>query len=232
MEFRNFLLGALRPEDAAALVPRLKEVTLSNGQVLYEPGDVVDLVYFPSSACISLVEVMEDGRAVEISTIGRESAASLLDVMTSNVAAIRAFVQISGAAFVLPASAFRARLQESPALLHLALVHVRATMRQAETGVACNVAHTADGRLARWLLMTQDRVGAEAFPLTQDYLAVMTGVQRSTVSQLAAALKRGGVIDYARGQMVIRDRTALIAHACECYSTVEEQFEALRARKA
>jgi CRP-like cAMP-binding protein len=232
MEFRNFLLAALGSDDAAALVPRLKEVTLSNGQVLYQPDDAIDLLYFPSSACISIVAVMEDGRAVEISTIGRESAAGLLDVMTGSAAAIRGFVQIGGAAFTLPAGAFRARLLESPALLKLALAHVRANVRQAETGVACNAAHTADGRLARWLLMTQDRVGANTFPLTQDYMAVMTGVQRSTVSQMAAALKKAKVIDYARGNVVIRDRKALIAHACECYSTVEEQFETLRAARS
>jgi CRP-like cAMP-binding protein len=229
MEFRNFLLAALGPDDAAVLIPRLKEVTLSNGQVLFQPDDRVDALYFPSSACISLVAVMEDGRAVEISTIGRESAAGLLDVMTDKPAAIRGFAQIGGAAFSLPATAFRARMRESPPLLQLALAHVRASTRQAETGVACNIAHPADGRLARWLLMTQDRVGANAFPLTQDYMAVMTGVQRSTVSLIAAGLKTAGVIDYARGNLVIRDRKALIARACECYSTVEEQFEALRA---
>lgn len=228
MEFRNFLLAALGPDDASAVTPRLKEVTLVPGQVLFEQDGPVDALYFPSSACISVVAVMQDGKTVEIATVGRESAAGLLDVLTASPAATRSFVQIGGAALTLRATDFRVRLAESPPLLRLALLHVRATARQAEASVACNIAHTADNRLARWLLMTQDRVGADGFPLTQDYMAVMTGVQRSTVSVMAAALKRAGVIDYVRGNVTIVDRERLIDHACECYTSVEEQFEALR----
>lgn len=228
MESRNFLLAALRPDDAAALTPRLKEVTLSSGQILFDPDDAVDTLYFPSSACISIIAMMRDGKSVEIATVGRESAAGLLDVLTDCPAGARSFVQIAGAALALKASDFRARLRESPSLIRLALLHVRANSRQTETSVACNVTHTADGRLARWLLMTQDRVGAAAFPLTQDYMAVMTGVQRSTVSVMAAGLKKAGVIDYSRGHVTILDRPRLIAHACECYATVQRQFEGLR----
>jgi CRP-like cAMP-binding protein len=228
MEFRNFLLAALRPEDAAALTSGLKEVTLSNGQLLFDANDAVDTLYFPSSACISIVALMQGGKAVEIATVGRESAAGLLDVLTDRPAGVRSFVQIAGAALALKASDFRGRLHESPSLMRLALLHVRANARQAETSVACNVTHGADGRLARWLLMTQDRVGADAFPLTQDYMAVMTGVQRSTVSLMAARMKKAGLIDYSRGHVTILDRRRLIDHACECYATVQGQFESLR----
>ena len=232
MEYRNFFLAALRPDDIAALEPRLKEVTLTIGQVLVEPNDEIHTLYFPSSACISVVAQMRDGKTLEIATVGRESAASLLDVMSGAASGTRLFVQIAGAGLSLPAAAFRARLQESPALMQLALAHVRATVRQAETGVACNLAHTTDNRLARWLLMTQDRVGSEIFPLTQDLMAIMTGAQRSTISQLASSLKIAGVIDYARGQVTVVDRARLIEHACECYDTVNEVFEDLRDRKA
>lgn len=228
MEYRNFLLAALRPEDAAVLTPRLKEVTLTVGQVLAEPDDVVETLYFPSSSCLSVVAVMSDGKAIETTTVGRETATPLLDVLTQRRAALRTFVQVAGSAIVIPAATFRARLDESPALRRLVLLHVRATARQLETSVACNLAHTADGRLARWLLMTQDRVGADVFPLTQDYMAIMTGVQRSTVSLLAGALKRDAVIDYVRGSVRVVDRDQLIARACECYSTVESEFESLR----
>jgi CRP-like cAMP-binding protein len=229
MEFRNFLLAALQPDDAAALTPRLKEVTLSNGQVLFEQDAVVDTLYFPSSACISVVAEMRDGKTVEIVTIGRESAAGLLDVLTDCAAGTRSVVQIAGAALALKAADFRARLRESPPLLRLALLHVRANVRQTETSVACNVAHAADSRLARWLLMTQDRVGAGAFPLTQDQMAVMTGVQRSTISLMAAGLKKAGIVDYSRGHVTVVDRPRLIAQACECYATIQRQFEGLRA---
>jgi CRP-like cAMP-binding protein len=232
MEFGNFLLDALRPDDAAALTPRLKEVTLSNGQVLFEQDSVIDTLYFPVTACISIVAVMRDGKTIEIATVGRESAGGLLDVLTDKPSATRLFVQVGGAALVLRTSDFRARMADSPPLMQLVLQHVRATARQAETSVACNIAHTAAARLARWLLMTQDRVGSPAFLLTQDYMAVMTGVQRSTVSLMAAALKKAGVIDYARGKVTILDRPRLIDHACECYATVGEQFETLRSEVA
>jgi CRP-like cAMP-binding protein len=229
MEFRNFLLSALRPDDEAALTPHLKEVSLSRGQVLYQPGDEADLVYFPSSACISVVTIMEDGRAFETATIGRESAGGLVDAMAGTRVANRVFVQLAGGAMTLSAAAFRARLRQSPNLSHLALLHLRAIMRQAETSAACNAAHHADARLARWLLMTEDRVGSALFPLTQEYMSVMTGVQRTTVSMMAAALKRDGVIDYSRGNVAILDQAELKARACECYGEMERQFLQLKA---
>jgi CRP-like cAMP-binding protein len=229
MQFRNFLLTALRADDAAALTPHLREIGLSRGQVLFEPGASVQQIFFPSSACISVTAVMEDGRLIETNTVGRESAAGLLDAITGEPAATRGFAQIAGGAMALPAAVYRARIKESPSLLRLTLLHLRASARQAETGVACNIVHSAESRLARWLLMTQDRTGGPNFDLTQEYLAVMTGVQRTTISQMAAALKQKGVIDYTRGHVTVRDRAALEAHACECYAQMEAQFEGLKA---
>ncbi len=204
------------------------EVTLSPGQLLFEPESEITSVYFPGSACISIVTPMMDGKVVETATVGRESAVGLIDVMTSQPARSRIFAQISGGAMRLSAQAFRAQMNQSPALIDLSLRHVRANMVQAEQGAACNATHGVQGRLARWLLMTQDRVGADSFPLTQEYMAVMTGVQRSTVSLMASELKKRGVIDYARGDMRILDRDALKHHACECYGIIGRQFEALR----
>lgn len=171
---------------------------------------------------------MLDGRVIETMTVGRESAAALLDAVTALPTSSRIFVQVAGMALTLPAAAYRDRLEHSPALVDLTLRHARASAQQAELGVGCNLAHTADGRLARWLLMTQDRIGSDVLPLTQDYLAIMTGVQRTTVSLIAAALKRAGVIDYARGQVTVLDRAALVASACECYALSERQFDDLR----
>ncbi len=229
MKLLNFLLSALDPADLEALSPHLEEVSLSASQVLFETGDLIDAIYFPGSACISIVTIMSDGKAVETSTVGRESGVGLLDALTQQPARNRFFAQIAGSAIRLPAVVFRHRVAESPPLLGLTLRHARATSIQAEQGVACNISHEVQGRLARWLLMTQDRVGAARFPLTQEYMAIMTGVQRSTVSVMAGALKKAGVIDYVRGQVVIRDRAALIRHACECYRVVSEEFEALHA---
>ncbi|WP_372784383.1 Crp/Fnr family transcriptional regulator [Phenylobacterium sp.] len=227
MHFRNFLLRALRADDAAYLTPHLREVSLSRGQALYEPGDEVDTLYFASSACVSVVSVMRDGRIVETTTVGCESVAGLLDAVTHQATASRIFVQVAGAALTLPSAVFRARLAESAGLVNLTLRHARGLAQQAELAVGCNVAHSADGRLARWLLMTQDRTGSDVLPLTQDYLAVMTGVQRTTVSLMAAALKKANVISYSRGQLTILNRPALIERACECYAISERQFEEL-----
>ena len=232
MHFRNFLLRALPDDDATHLTPQLKEVSLSRGQPLYEPGDTVDTLYFPSSACISVVSVMRDGRLVETTSIGRESAPALLDAVTNRPATSRIFVQVGGAALTLSSKAFRVRLAVSPDLVDLTIRHARGQAQQAELGVGCNLAHHAEGRMARWLLMTQDRMGTNLLPLTQDYLAVMTGVQRTTVSLLAASLKGAGIISYSRGHLTILDREALINRACECYAVSEQQFEELRGVEA
>ena len=202
------------------------------GRVLYEPGEMVDSLYFPGSACVSVVVAMSDGKIVETSTVGRESVVLLLDAMTGRPSRSRVFTQVGGSAMRMSSAAFRSLVAESPNLLSLSLLHARATALQAEQGVACNASHGVHGRLARWLLMTQDRVGADSFPLTQEYMAVMTGVQRSTVSSMAGSLKKAGVIDYSRGNLRIRDRTALMKHACECYSIVGQQFEDLRTERA
>jgi CRP-like cAMP-binding protein len=228
VQLLNFFLSALKPNDHTALIQNMSETTLSSAQVLFDTGDPVDTIYFPGSACVSLVTVMRDGKAVETSTVGRESVVALIDGITNRPSRSRAFAQIGGSAMRVPASAFRTQLAASADLLALVLLHTRASSLQAEQGVACNATHGVHGRLARWLLMTQDRVGASAFPLTQEYMAVMTGVQRSTVSTMAANLKRAGVIDYSRGQLTILDRRALLQHACECYAVVGQQFEELR----
>lgn len=202
---------------------------LSKTSVLFEPGEVPDSIYFPGGACISIVTLLADGRIVESASVGRESAVGLLEAITNQPATARAFAQIGGSAMRIPAALYRSRMLQSPTLAQLTLLHVRANSVQAEQGVACNVAHDVPARLARWLLMTQDRVGSPSFPLTQDYMAVMTGVQRSTVSLAANALKKSGLLDYSRGQVTIVDRAGLLRHACECYGIIGAQFESLRA---
>jgi CRP-like cAMP-binding protein len=224
----NFFLSALKEVDQASLLASMTEINLAPGEVLFETGEPIDWVYFPGSACVSFVTLMSDGRAVETSTVGRESVVGLVDAMTNMPSRGRVFAQIGGGAMRISAATFRTQVLGSHSLLRLSLQHVRATALQAEQGVACNATHDVRGRLARWLLMTQDRVGTSSFPLTQEYMAVMTGVQRSTVSAMAGTLKKSGVIDYSRGNLVIRDRPALMKHACECYEVVGQQFEELR----
>ncbi|MDB5458536.1 MAG: transcriptional regulator, Crp/Fnr family [Caulobacteraceae bacterium] len=232
MQFRNFLLSALHEADAAVILPELREVSLRRAQLLYEVGDEIDTVYFPSSACLSVLTVLANGDEVETATVGRESAPALLDCATDKRSEERIVTQISGSALALPASVYRSRLLESRSLMALTLLHIRALARQADIGVGCNATHNVEGRLARWLLMTGDRTGSSSFELTQDYMAIMTGVQRTTVSHVAADFKAGGLIDYTRGKLTILNRPALMRRACGCYAAMAQQFESLRGNVA
>jgi CRP-like cAMP-binding protein len=228
VEFRNCLLGALPKADLAALLPALTETSIERGQELFQPGDSAQTVYFPSNCVLSVLTLMRGGQAVESSTIGPETATPLLAVLASQPVKARIFAQIGGGAIRLPAAVLRARAAESPALMSLLLRHAAAIGFQAEQGVACNVLHEAPRRLARWILMTQDRTGGRTLPLTQDYMAVMTGVQRTTISAVATQLRDAGLIRYSRGNLEVVDRAGLEAQACECYRAIRGEFDDLR----
>jgi CRP-like cAMP-binding protein len=218
MEFRNTLLSALGAADLAALFPVMKEGALASGQVLCEPGQAMDRVYFPSSAVISVVTVMQDGRDVETASIGHEGVAGLLSALTGISPATRMYVQMPGSAISLPAAALRDRVGESPALMKLSLRCAQATNMQTEQSVACNALHHLSARLARWLLICQDRVDSPIMILTQDYMGVMAGALRSSISIAASEFKRAGLIRYSRGLVEILDRAGLEDRACECYA--------------
>jgi CRP-like cAMP-binding protein len=142
--------------------------------------------------------------------------------------AARIFAQIGGSAIKFSAERLRQAVQDSPALMRAVMGHAGAIAFQAEQGAACNVLHGAPARLARWLLMTQDRMGAGTLPLTQDYMAIMTGVQRSTISAVANQLRSAGLIRFSRGNVEVLDRAGLEAKACECYGLIRREFESLR----
>jgi CRP-like cAMP-binding protein len=228
VEFRNYLLSALSAADAQAIVPKLVEISLERNQVVFEPGDPVDFVFFPSTAVLSIITVMLDGRSVESSTVGHESAAPLLWALSGRASRGRIVAQIGGSATRLPAQVLFARAAESPSLNALLMRHAASTGFQSEQGVACNILHDAPSRLARWLLMTQDRTGHRVLGLTQEYMAVMTGVQRTTISAVANQLRSAGLIRFSRGNVEILDRPGLEAFACECYCAVRVEFEDLR----
>jgi CRP-like cAMP-binding protein len=204
------------------------EISLERGQVLFEPGDPIQHVYLPSNAVLSILTVMRDGGAVESSTVGHETGTPLLWALASDVSRARVFTQIAGAAVRLPAARLRARAQESSDLMRLLVRHAGASAFQAEQGVACNILHSATARLGRWILMTQDRTGGRALPLTQEYMAVMTGVQRSTISMVANELRSAGAIRFSRGVVEVTDRAILERCACECYQVVRGEFDRLR----
>ncbi len=205
----------------------MRELTLPAGQVLYAVGDVVDAVHFPSTAVLSVVTNMRDGRSVETATVGFESAVGLLSGLGDLPAPSSIFAQIGGAAISVSSEALRQRAAQSPAFMRLILRFAQSNASQSDQSVACNALHNVSARLARWLLMTDDRVGNDTVPLTQEYLAVMVGVQRTTVSAAAAELKAANLIRYVRGRIEIIDRPGLERRACECYGVIHEAFARL-----
>ena len=207
----------------------MREVSLGRGEVLYAPGAPVDHVFFPSSAVLSAVTVMEDERGWRRRPSATRAWRVLLFGLAGGISGPRRIrsdrqlgITLSGARGC--GRGRRKVLASDDAAL---LRHAAAGTLQAEQSVACNVLHEGPARLARWLLTTSDRTGGPVFALTQDYMAVMVGVQRSTVSLLASALKDEGLIGYTRGMVEIRDRDGLERRACECYRVIRSAYEAL-----
>jgi CRP-like cAMP-binding protein len=218
MQFRNAILSAMDPADLAVLFPDLKEVALFGGESLSEPGSLSPWVYFPSNSAISIVTVMIDGREVETTSIGYCSAAGLLPALTGVAPSSRMFVQIGGGAITLPAEKLNARAVQSPTLMALILRSAQALSAQAERSAACYALHHLSARLARWLLICEDRVDRPQMELTQDHMGVMAGALRSSISLAASEFKEMGLIRYSRGHLEIIDRAGLERCACECYA--------------
>jgi CRP-like cAMP-binding protein len=214
---RNSFLARLSAAQYSALQPDLRPVRLVTGQVLHEADRKIHTVYFPINAIVSIVTVMRDGRLVECATHGYESVIGAIGAVTGKPGHARAFVQIAGGAISMDAERLQEHALAEPALLRVLLAHIQDDIAQFEQTAACDAIHPAKLRLARWLLLTDDRLDGTVVNLTQDYLAVMLGVQRTTVSALASELKAEGVIDYQRGRIEIIDRAALEALSCECY---------------
>ncbi|CAN5437606.1 Crp/Fnr family transcriptional regulator [soil metagenome] len=227
MKFRNYFLSALTSVDFSTIAPLISEQSLSAGEILYQPGEPVPHVYLPSTTVLSVMTVMRNGDRVESSTIGRESATGLLNALSGTPSSSLVLAQIAGSAMKIAARPLRDLALASPTLMALVARHIQANVAQVEQSVACNAVHHVDARLARWLLQTVDRVGAPVVPLTQEYLAIMLGVQRTTVSVSAAALKAGGLIRYARGRVEVTDRPGLEHKACECYGVCRTLFDNL-----
>lgn len=232
MDQRNLFISGLSPAQVLALEPDLRGVRLASSEVLHEAGDKVHHVYFPNNAVLSVVTLMRDGRAAESATIGYESVVGIVPALTEKAGHARVFVQIAGGAMKMDAARLRAHVGQHPELLRSLLSHLQNDIAQAEQTAACNALHLAKQRLARWLLLTDDRVDGTVVNLTQEYLAIMLGVQRTTVSTLAAEMKADGLVGYQRGRIEILDRVALEALSCECYEAgrLRHQSELARAQ--
>lgn len=211
--------------DYEVLAPHLDLVTLPRGRVLFEPGDDVVTTYFPCFRTMaSLMIVTRDGREVEAATIGREGAVGGIVSEGHKPAFGRAVVQIGGEALAISTSHLEAAKTGSPRFGDLFSRYADALLAQMMQSVACNALHSAEARACRWLLATHDRAGEAVVQLTQEALAEMLGLQRTTVSAVTAGLQARGLIRNRRGRVEIVDRPGLERAACECYRAVEDHF--------
>jgi len=216
--FSNRLLASLPPEDVERLRPALDVIPLALKQFLHRPGDSIDHVYFPGNGFCSELTVLESGAMVEVATIGREGMVGIFAAKDGPVAPSAAMVQAEiDVCYRLPAHVFRSELERGGRFSELVTRYTHAHIACIMQSTACNAVHTVEQRLARWLLMAHDRVGKDEFPLTQEFVAMMLGVARPTVTIVAGTLQKAGLITYRRGTVTILDRGKLEAAACECY---------------
>jgi CRP-like cAMP-binding protein len=224
----NALLAAMKPQDRALIEPHLEALEIRRGDVLFEPGEDVVTTYFPlAGSMISLVLAMKDDRVIEVATIGQEGAVGGIVSAGHKPAFARMVVEIGGTALHLATDRLEDAKKKSHNLRDLFSRYADVLLAQTLQSVACNALHTIEERCSRWLLTTQDRVPTRDLPLTQEFLAELLGVQRTTVSAAAQALQRKGLIRYRRGQITIADRAGLEEAACECYAAVEKHFRAV-----
>jgi len=220
--FRNRLISRFSKDDILALAPHMHEVSLGKDETIIQAGAPVTTLYFPSTAVISEVVVLSDGRMVETDTVGFEGVVGLMAVLTDTPQLTRSFAQIGGSAMAIDAKVLKERTLAGSHLFTLMMRGLLLVHLQSQQSAACLAHHVLPRRMARWLLATADRTGTASFPLTQEYLSFMLGTQRTTVNAAAADLKQRGVIRYTRGNVTILDRAGLAEQACECYRTIRE----------
>jgi len=224
----NEILRELPPKESDTLLPKLEFVRLKLHQVLHEAGETLKSGYFCNSGMFSVLTVTPDGRNVEVGLIGKEGFAGVPLIAGFRTSHTRAVVQAEGTAFRVDASIFRAALPQCPKLERQLHRYSQILAMQVEQIATCNRLHGVDERLARWLLMTADRVGSDTLPLTQEFLAQMLGSTRSTVTISAGTLQKAGLIAYTRGNVSILERNNLEAAACDCYGSLQRQTKEWR----
>lgn len=226
----NSLLGAVPRQDYRRLLPGLEAVTLNLGEVLYEPGQAIRFVYFPGASLVSLLTLADGHLALEVGLIGREGMVGIPLVLGHNVSTVRALVQGSGTAVRMASAPFLARFRLSPPLQRSLYRYTHTLMAQISQTAACNRFHVVEMRLARWLLMTHDRVKSDQFRMTHEFLGHMLGVRRAGVTKAAQALQNGKLIRYSRGSITVLDRRGLEAAACQCYQVVKDMHDSRAGR--
>jgi len=219
-ERTNLLLDSIPEAELALLTPLLERMHVTAQEVLVEPNETIDYVYFPLTCMISLVTLLDDGTTIESATVGNEGMSGLSVFHGLDVSSSRAIVQMGGETLRLPTVALRRVLAEVPSLGLALGGYADALISMLAQSGACNGLHSVEQRFARWILTIQDRVGSDEFTITQDFLGQMLGSYRPTVTLAAGVLQRSGFIIYKRGHVRILDRPSLEDVACECYEII------------
>jgi CRP-like cAMP-binding protein len=229
----NRLLGLLSPKDYKRLRPHLQQIPLDYRQSLYRANKPIEFVYFIEIGVGSLVNTMANGQAAEVGTIGNDGLVGLPLVLgDDDRAPTSVYVQVPGVGLRMKAALFASKLARSASMRTVMLHYAHAFFNQVAQSAACNHFHSLEQRCCRWLLMTHDRMQSDEFLLTQEFLAMMLGVQRTGVSGAAGALQRAGLIRYKRGDVAIIDRRGLIRRSCECYGVSKKEFDRLLGGRA
>jgi len=224
----NFVLGSLSAPDLERLSPHLKPCLLHLGDTLVHQGAKIEHVYFAKTGMISLILTSKSGVDVEVGLIGREGSLGALEVLSGQTFSKRAMVQVAGNGWRIPAAAFGDEIDRNKDFRAGVLRAASFQTDQTEQCVLCNRLHSVEKRLARWLLMCQDRMHLETLELTHEFIANMLGTRRVGVTLAMGILREAGLINYSRGNVTICDRSALEKRACECYTTIQAGFEALK----
>jgi len=228
----NRLLGLLPSRDYQRLRPHLHRIPLGYRQSLYRANKPIGFVYFIETGVGSLVNTMKNGEAAEVGTIGNEGLVGLPVVLGDDRAPTSVYVQVPGAGLRMKASLFKRELARSASMRAVMLRYTHAFFNQVAQSAACNHFHSLQQRCCRWLLMTHDRMQSDEFLLTQEFLGMMLGVQRTGVSAAAGALQQAGLIRYRRGNVTIIDRRGLMQRSCECYGISKREFDRLLGERA
>jgi len=224
---QNLLLAALPGEVRLRLFSKLEWVSLPLGKVLYEPGDILRYVYFPIDSIVSLLYVMENGAAADISVVGNEGLIGVALFMGGESTTSRAVVQSAGYAFRLSGQLLKEEFNRHGEMLRLMLRYTQALITQMAQTAVCNRHHSIDQQLCRWLLLSLDRLPSNKLAMTQELIGNMLGVRREGITEAARKLQKLGVIDYCRGIITVLDRPRLEELSCECYAVVKHETDRL-----
>jgi CRP-like cAMP-binding protein len=222
---QNRILRSLPSEEYERIVPQLEDIRMKHGDVLSQPDEKIEYVHFPRRGIISVCAVMQDGSQVEVGVVGNEGMCGLPVLFGTESVPLQSMVQIPDGAVRMKAEAFKVEIEHCPHLRQSLMHYAQAFYVQAAQTAACNRLHPLDGRLARWMLMCQDRTQSDLLPLTHEVMSIMLGVRRAGVSVAANELRKANLIDYQRGLIRIIDRSGMEAFTCECYGVVRKEFD-------